>query len=279
MSQPQLPAPDIELADGHRIPQLGLGTFLMRGETCEQIVAEALAVGYRHIDTAMVYQNEEEVGRAIAHSGIAREDLFITTKLANSEQTDARGGFERSLDRLGLETVDLYLLHWPLPKRDTARGAWEELGSIHESGRARSIGVCNFEIEHLEPLIDATGITPVVNQIELHPEHQRRELVAYCRERGITIESWGPLAQSKSRLLATDQVQEVAAAVGKTPAQVVLRWHIQHGHVVIPKTQTPARLSENAAIFDFVLNETQLATIDSLESGTNYGPDPRSYDG
>lgn len=279
MSQSELPVPIIPLADGNTIPQLGLGTFLMRGETCEQIVAQALAVGYRHIDTAMVYQNEVEVGRAIKDSGIDRNDLFITTKLANSEQTDPHGGFERSLDRLGLESVDLYLLHWPLPQRDTALGAWEAMVRIKESGRARSIGVCNFEIEHLEPLIAATGVTPVVNQIELHPEHQRGELVEYCRGRGITIESWGPLAQSKSSLLQTPQVQDVASALGKTPAQVVLRWHIQQGHVVIPKTQTASRLSENADIFDFQLSETQMHTLNSLETGTNYGPDPRSYDG
>ncbi|WP_217131772.1 aldo/keto reductase [Leucobacter chinensis] len=271
--------PTLSLLDGNTIPQLGLGTFLMQGETCESIVAEALAVGYRHIDTAMVYQNEEEVGRAIAASGIARDDLFVTTKLANTEQTDPIGGFERSLDRLGLDGVDLYLLHWPLPKRDTALPAWEGIVKIAESGRARSIGVCNFEIEHLEQIIDATGVVPAVNQIELHPENQRKELVDYCTERGIIIESWGPLAQGKSDLLSREAVLAAAQAHGKTPGQVVLRWHVERGAVVIPKTQTPARLTENAAIFDFALSPAEHQAIDELESATNYGPDPRSYDG
>lgn len=271
--------PELTLLDGNTIPQLGLGTFLMQGETCESIVAEALAVGYRHIDTAMVYQNEEEVGRAIAASGIARDDLFVTTKLANTEQTDPQGGFERSLDRLGLDDVELYLLHWPLPKRDTALPAWEGIVKIGESGRARSIGVCNFEIEHLEQIIDATGIVPAVNQIELHPEHQRQELVDYCAERGIVIESWGPLAQGKSDLLKREAVLAAAEAHGKTPGQIVLRWHIERGNVVIPKTQTPARLVENAAIFDFALTASERQAIDAFETATNYGPDPRSYDG
>ncbi|MGO3833790.1 MAG: aldo/keto reductase [Microbacteriaceae bacterium] len=271
--------PTLSLLDGNTIPQLGLGTFLMQGETCESIVAEALAVGYRHIDTAMVYQNEEEVGRAIAASGIARDDLFVTTKLANTEQTDPIGGFERSLDRLGLDGVDLYLLHWPLPKRDTALPAWEGIVKIAESGRARSIGVCNFEIEHLEQIIDATGVVPAVNQIELHPEIQRKELVDYCTERGIIIESWGPLAQGKSDLLSREAVLAAAEAHGKTPGQIVLRWHVERGAVVIPKTQTPSRLTENAAIFDFALGPAEHQAIDELESATNYGPDPRSYDG
>lgn len=271
--------PTLSLLDGNTIPQLGLGTFLMQGETCESIVAEALAVGYRHIDTAMVYQNEEEVGRAIAASGIARDDLFVTTKLANTEQTDPIGGFERSLDRLGLDGVDLYLLHWPLPKRDTALPAWEGIVKIAESGRARSIGVCNFEIEHLEQIIDATGVVPAVNQIELHPENQRKELVDYCTERGIIIESWGPLAQGKSDLLSREAVLAAAEAHGKTPGQIVLRWHVERGAVVIPKTQTPSRLTENAAIFDFALGPAEHQAIDELESATNYGPDPRSYDG
>ena len=271
--------PDIVLSDGNTIPQLGLGTFLMRGEVCQDIVARALEVGYRHIDTAMVYENEPEVGAAIAGSGIARDDLFITTKLGNSEQTDALGGFERSLDRLGVDMVDLYLLHWPLPQRDTAIPAWEEIVKIGESQRARSIGVCNFEIEHLEELIERTGVVPTVNQIELHPEHQRSALVEYCGERGIAIESWGPLAQAKSTLLTEPVLQVIATNHGKTPGQVVLRWHVQKGHIVIPKTQTPSRLTENFALWDFELTDDEMGSIDVFESGTNYGPDPRTHDG
>lgn len=271
--------PQITLSDGHTIPQLGFGTFLMKGETCERIVFEALETGYRHIDTAMVYSNEEEVGRAIAKSGIARDELYVTTKLANTEQTDAQNGFNRSLDRLGLDAVDLYLLHWPLPQRDTALPAWKEIVKIGESGRAASIGVCNFEIEHLEQLITETGVVPVVNQIELHPEHQRAELVAYCRERGITVESWGPLAQGKSDLLSKEPIVAAAKAHGKTVGQIVLRWHIELGHVVLPKTSTSSRLAENFDLFNFELSAVEHAAISALETGTNYGPDPRTYNG
>lgn len=282
MSHTEVPAPNVPnltLADGTEIPQLGLGTFLMRGEICQEVVETSLEVGYRHIDTAMVYQNETEVGRALASSGIARDELFITTKLANTEQTDAQGGFERSLERLSLDYVDLYLLHWPLPKRDTALPAWRDIVKIGESQRARSIGVCNFEIEHLEQIINETGVVPSVNQIELHPEHQRAELVAYCREKGIAIESWGPLAQAKSNLLEKEPIVAAAAAHDKTPGQVVLRWHLERGNIVIPKTQTLSRLTENFNIFDFSLNASEIAAIDALETATNYGPDPRSYDG
>lgn len=271
--------PTLTMNDHHQIPQLGLGTFLMRGDTCESIVTEALAAGYRHIDTAAVYQNEPEVGRALKASGVERSDLFITTKLANSEQTDAAAAFERSLDRLGLDHVDLYLLHWPLPKRDTALPAWKELVKIAESGRATSIGVCNFEIEHLEQIIEATGVVPAVNQIELHPEHQRQQLSEYCAEQGILIESWGPLAQGKSDLLTRSAVTDAAARHGKTPGQVVLRWHLERGNIVIPKTATPSRLTENLEVFDFALSTEEHAAIDALETATNYGPDPRSYDG
>lgn len=267
------------LSNGQVIPQLGLGTYLVKGETCESIVLEALKLGYRHIDTAMVYQNEAEVGRAIERSGIDRESLFVTTKLANTEQTDVQAGFERSLDRLGLDYVDMYLLHWPLPQRKTAIPAWEEIVHIGNTGRAKTVGVCNFEIDHLERLIEETGVTPVVNQIELHPEHQRTDLVAYCAERGIAIEAWGPLAQAKSDLLNQESIVTAAKAHGKTPGQVVLRWHLERGNIVIPKTQTPSRLSENLDIFDFALTETEQAAINALETGTNYGPNPFTYDG
>lgn len=271
--------PHLTLNSSRTIPQLGLGTYLMEGETCYNTVREALNLGYRHIDTATVYQNETEVGKALAEGGVPRDELFITTKLANSEQTDPFGGFERSLDRLGLNAVDLYLLHWPLPLRRTATPAWEAIVRIKESGRAHSVGVCNYEVEHLEALINDTGVVPSVNQIELHPEHQRADLVAFCREQGIAVEAWGPLAQAKSKLLETPAVAETAQALNKTPAQVVLRWHIQHGNIVIPKTSTPARLEENLNIFDFELDEAHMQRIDALETATNYGPDPRSYDG
>lgn len=271
--------PTIELRDGTTIPQIGYGTFLMTGDTCRDMTEQALAAGYRHIDTAMVYQNEREVGEAITASGLSRDELYITTKLGNTEQVDPLGGFDRSLDRLGLDTVNLYLLHWPLPKRDTAIPAWEAMAKIAESGRATSIGVCNFEIEHLERLIEETGVTPQINQIELHPEHQREELVAYCKERGIAIEAWGPLAQAKSDLLAKEPVVSAAKSHGKAPAQVVLKWHLNRGNIVLPKTATPARLAENIDLFDFTLTDAETRAIDALETGTNYGPNPFTYDG
>lgn len=271
--------PTIELRDGTKIPQIGYGTFLMTGDTCRDMTEQALAAGYRHIDTAMVYHNEREVGQAIAASGISRDELYITTKLGNTEQVDPLGGFERSLDRLGLDTVNLYLLHWPLPKRDTAIPAWEAMAQIAESGRATSIGVCNFEIEHLERLIETTGVTPQINQIELHPEHQRAELVTYCQERGIAIEAWGPLAQAKSDLLTKAPIVQAAELHGKTPAQVALKWHLNRGNIILPKTATPSRLVENIDLFDFTLSDAELRAIDALETGTNYGPNPFTYDG
>lgn len=271
--------PQISLLDGNTIPQLGLGTFLMQSDECEQVVRDAVSLGYRHIDTATVYRNEKEVGRAIKSSDLDREEMFVTTKLWNEEQTDPQGGFDRSLQRLGLDYVDLYLLHWPLPLRDTALEAWRGIIKIGESGRARSIGVCNFEIEHLKRFIGETGVVPSVNQIELHPEHQRAELVTYCKEQGIIVESWGPLAQNKSNLLHKSAITSAAQAHGKTPGQIVLRWHIERGNVVIPKTATMSRLHENIDIFDFTLTRTEHEAIDALEQGTNYGPDPFTYDG
>lgn len=271
--------PLIELNDGYKIPQLGLGTFLMSQDECEDAVLKAFEVGYRHIDTATVYDNEVQVGSALSKSGLKRSDIFLTTKLANSDQTDPHGGFKRSLDRLRVDYVDLYLLHWPLPKRNSSLGAWKGIVEIAESGAAKSIGVCNFEIEHLEMIISETGVVPAVNQIELHPEHQRNELVAYCREKGIATQSWGPLAQMKSDLLEKPEVLEVAAVYNKTPAQIVLRWHIERGHIIIPKTINKSRMKENFEIFDFSLSQEEVDTIDSLETGTNYGPDPHAYDG
>lgn len=275
----ELNVPRLKMSSGYEIPQLGLGTWLLRDAACERVVSEALEVGYRHIDTAAVYENEREVGRAIELSGVDRASLFITTKLANSEQHDPAAAFERSLERLGLDYVDLYLLHWPLPARNTSLPAWRALTEIAESGRARTIGVCNYEIVHLEELIAETGVVPAINQIELHPEHQRSELVEYCRERGIVIESWGPFAQGKSDLLSRSEVLRIAKAHGKTPAQVVLRWHIEREHVVIPKTSSRERLIENADVFDVSLSQEDRAALDAFETGTNYGPDPYTYDG
>lgn len=273
-----LQVPHIDLNDGNKIPQLGLGVFLVDEAVTEQNVLDALEVGYRHIDTAASYRNEAAVGRAIAASGIARDELFITTKLWNRDQEDPHGAFERSLDELGLDRVDLYLVHWPLPMYGTALGAWRGLVEILGSGRSSSIGVSNFEIEHLEQLLRETGVVPAVNQIELHPLHQRRELVEFCRNLNIAIEAWGPLSQGKSDLLEREPIVSAARVRRKTPAQVVLRWHLQKGNIIFPKTSRRERMVENASIFDFHLSDVEMAEIDELDEQQNFGPDPRTFD-
>ncbi len=273
-----IPAPRIQLNDGQSIPQLGLGVFKVESGEAERVTSDALEVGYRHIDTASFYGNEAEVGRAIAASGIPRDEITVTTKLWNTDQTRAHEAFDESLERLGLETVDLYLIHWPQPMYGEALGAWRSLIEIVGSGRASSIGVSNFEIEHLQQLLEETGVVPAVNQIELHPMHQRRELVQFCREHDIAVEAWGPLSQGKSDLLERDAVVETAAAHGKTPAQVVIRWHVQHGTIVFPKTSKRERMIENADVFDFALTDAEMAAIDAYETGRGFGADPRTFD-
>lgn len=280
MTSLQIPA--VTLAGGTQIPQLGVGTYLIDPADTERVVSEAIETGYRHIDTARLYKNEAGVGAAVAAAaaaGVARDELFITTKLWNSDQTRAASAFEKSLDRLGLERVDLYLIHWPQPMFGEALAAWRSLIEIAESGRASAIGVSNFEISDLQQLIDETGVVPAVNQIEAHPFHQRRELSAFCAEHGIAIEAWGPLARGRTDLLERPEVLAAAGAHGRTPAQVVLRWHVQQGRIVFPKTTRRERLIENAGLFDFVLSEVEMAAIDALEEGKNLGPDPRTFDG
>ena len=275
----QLHIPNITLTGGGAIPQLGVGTYLIEPGDTERVVSEAFEVGYRHIDTASLYNNEEGVGAAVAASGLPREDLFITTKLWNSDQTRATAAFEESLDRLGLDRVDLYLIHWPQPMFGEALGAWRELIEIAASGRATAIGVSNFEISDLQQLIDETGVVPAVNQIEAHPFHQRSELSAFCAEHGIAIEAWGPLARGRTDLLERPEVLAAAQAHSRTPAQIVLRWHVQQDRIIFPKTTRRERLLENAQLFDFSLSEAEMAAIDALEEGKNLGPDPRTFDG
>lgn len=271
-----LPIPKIQLNDGNLIPQLGYGVFLVDPEDTERVVSEALEVGYRHIDTASFYRNEAAVGRAIANSGIPRDELFITTKLWNSDHNDPHAAFQRSLDFLGLEAVDLYLIHWPVPMHGTALNAWRGMVEIVGSGRSRSIGVSNFEIEHLQELLNETGVVPAVNQVELHPLHQRRELREFCRQYNIAVEAWGPLAQGKSDLFERDPIAESARVHRRTPAQVVLRWHIQHGNIIFPKTMQRARMVENSSLFNFVLSDPEMAAIDELDEQHNFGADPRT---
>ena len=270
----------IQLNDGRDIPQLGFGVFQVDPEETESIVTEALKVGYRHIDTAAVYGNEEGVGRAIAASGIPREELFITTKLWNADQgtESAHRAIDLSLHQLGLDYVDLYLIHWPSPKRGLFVESWLALEEIQKSGKARSIGVSNFQKAHLDEILEAGTIVPAVNQVELHPAFAQRDLWQFCHHKGIHIESWGPLGQGKYELFTMPPVAEAAAAHGKTPAQVVIRWHLQTGTIVFPKSSTPDRLAENFDVFDFELTAEQMAAIDLLDQGLRVGANPDTAD-
>ncbi len=258
--------PTLQLNSGHSIPQLGFGVFLVDPAEAQRIVEDALEVGYRHIDTAAIYKNEEGVGRAIAASGIPRDELFITTKLWNDDQgTDtAHRAIDTSLKKLGLDYVDLYLIHWPTPKRDRYLESWRALEQIQASGRTRSIGVSNFQPDHLERVVNGSDTVPAVNQVELHPAFQQRELRAVHQQHGIHTESWGPLGQGKYDLFGMEAIQSAAEAHGVTPAQVVLRWHVEHEVVVIPKSATPERIRANLAIGDFALTDDEVARIDGL---------------
>ncbi|WP_353829336.1 aldo/keto reductase [Agromyces sp. SYSU T0242] len=271
--------PRIQLNDGHSIPQLGFGVFLVDPPETERIVADALEVGYRHLDTARIYGNEEGVGRAIARSGVPRDELYVTTKLWNDDQgtQSTLDAFQGSLDRLGLEYVDLYLIHWPVPSKDRYVETWRAFEQIRESGRARSIGVSNFMAPHLQRLVDETDVVPAIDQIELHPAHQQPETTAFAAEHGIGIESWGPLGQGKYPLLELPEVVEVADAHGKSPAQVVIRWHLQRGFIVFPKSNRRERMAENFDVFDFELSSGEMERVNDLERAGRVGPDPAHF--
>ncbi|KQW04712.1 2,5-diketo-D-gluconic acid reductase [Leifsonia sp. Root4] len=259
--------PTVTLNDGHTIPQLGFGVFKVDPVETERIVTDALEVGYRHIDTARIYGNEAGVGKAIADSGIARDELFITTKLWNDDQgtQSAFDAFDRSLEQLGLDEVDLYLIHWPAPANDRFVEAWKALEKIRESGRARSIGVSNFTVPYLSRLLAETDVVPAVNQIELHPAHQQPATTALSAKHGIKIEAWGPLGQGKYNLFELPEVTAPAEAHGKTPAQVVIRWHLQQGNIVFPKSNRRERMAENFDVFDFELTDAEQTAITALE--------------
>ncbi len=265
----EMTIPTLTLNDGHTIPQLGFGVFKVDPAETERIVSDALEAGYRHIDTAAIYGNEEGVGRALAASGIPREELFITTKLWNDRQAGDQplAAIDESLDKLGLDAVDLYLVHWPAPANGNFVNAWEKLVQIREAGKARSIGVSNHLPAHLEAIIAATGVTPAVDQIELHPAYQQRDVTAFASDHGILIEAWGPLGQGKYPLFEERPVLAAAAAHGKTPAQVVLRWHLQQGFIVFPKSNSAQRIRENFDVFDFALTDDEQAAITALERG------------
>lgn len=259
--------PTVTLNDGNSIPQLGYGVFKVPPADTERTVSEALEIGYRHIDTAAIYGNEEGVGAAIAKSGIARDELFITTKLWNDRHDgdEPNAAIAESLEKLGLEHVDLYLVHWPTPAKDNYVHAFAKLIELRDAGLTRSIGVSNFLAEHLERVVNETGVTPAVDQIELHPAYQQRETVAWAADHGICIESWGPLGQGKYDLFGTPAVADAAAAHDKTPAQVVLGWHLQKGTIVFPKSVRAERLRENLDVFDFTLTDAEIAAIDGLD--------------
>ena len=265
--------PQIALNDGNSIPQLGYGTFKVPPADTQRAVAEALEVGYRHIDTAAIYGNEEGVGQAIADSGIPRDELFVTTKLWNDrhDADEPRKALQESLAKLGLDQVDLYLIHWPTPAKDNYLHAWQQLIKLREAGLARSIGVSNFLVPHLEKIVTATGVAPAVDQIELHPAYQQRDVTAWAAEHDVRIESWGPLGQGKYDLFGTLPVADAAEAHGKSAAQVVLRWHLQHGFIVFPKSVHRERLAENLDVFDFELSDDEVAAIDALDTGDGSG--------
>lgn len=273
----ELTIPNLTLHDGVEIPQFGFGVFQVPPEDTQEVVEQALDAGYRHIDTAGAYRNEKGVGAAIEASGIAREDLFVTTKLWNAEQgfDTTLAAFEASLGRLGLDHVDLYLIHWPVPTEDRFVDTWRAFERIHGEGRSRTIGVSNFRVEDLERLEAETDARPTVNQIELHPRLQQAELRAWHAEHGIVTEAWSPLAQGG--LLDDETIVGIAEKHGKTPAQAILRWHLQLGNVVFPKSVTPERIRENIEIFDFELGDAEMAEFERLDRGERIGPDPGTF--
>ena len=268
--------PFLSLNDGNQIPQLGFGVFRVDPVETERIVTDALEVGYRHIDTAAIYGNEEGVGRAIAKSGIPRDELFITTKLWNSEQgTDtAFAAIDASLEKLGLDHVDLYLIHWPRPDLDLYVETWHALEQMKADGRTRSIGVSNFHQQHLAKLIAESQTVPAVDQVELHPAFAQRELRAFSEPLGIRTEAWGPLGQGKYELFAEAPIVAAAEAHGVTPAQVVIRWHLQQEIIVFPKTTSRARMEENFDVFGFQLSDAEMEAINGLDRGLRVSANP-----
>jgi diketogulonate reductase-like aldo/keto reductase len=267
--------PVLDLNDGNKAPQLGFGVFqIPDGETADAVDA-ALAAGYRSLDTAAIYKNEAGVRQGIERSGVARGDIFLTTKLWNADQgfDSTLKAFDASLTKLGTDYVDMYLIHWPTPKRDLYVDTWKAFIRLREEGRIRSIGVSNFQPAHLDRLVKETGVVPVVNQIELHPDFAQRDVVAANTKLKIITESWSPLGQGGD-LLKNDALVAIGKKHGKTPAQVVIRWHVQLGHMVIPKSVTPERIKANIAVFDFELSADEMKAIDGLDAGNRMGPHP-----
>ncbi|NUT59125.1 MAG: aldo/keto reductase [Agromyces sp.] len=275
MTQPPVtPAPSLSLDDGNTIPQLGLGLYKVPAADAARLSREAIAIGYRHLDTAALYANEEGVGEAVRSAEVPRDELFVASKVwmdDNGYDSTLRA-FDASMQRLGLATLDLYMIHWPVPSTDRYVETWRALVRLQEEGRVQSIGVANFHAHHLERIIGETGVAPVVNQVELHPWLPQEELRAFDEAHGIRTEAWSPLA--RGRVLGTPLLADLADKHGRSPAQVVLRWHLELGNIVIPKASSPERLRENLDVFDFTLDDEDMAAIATLESGERTGRDP-----
>jgi 2,5-diketo-D-gluconate reductase A len=274
--------PSLTLNNGTTIPQLGFGNYQVPPAQTADVVSKALAAGYRHIDTAQMYGNEQETGVAIAESGIPRDELFVTSKLNNGfhRPDDARRAFGETLDKLGLDHIDLFLIHWPLPTLYDGDyvSTWQTLTSFVEEGRARAVGVSNFQPAHLDRIVAETGVVPAVNQIEAHPFFLNDEARAATHRHGALVEAWSPIAQGA--VLDDETIAKVAAAHDRTPSQVTLRWHVQRGDIVFPKTTSPERMAENFGIFDFELTDDEVATISGLDQGEagRTGPNPDTFD-
>jgi diketogulonate reductase-like aldo/keto reductase len=278
MEQSMSTIPTVRLNDGNAMPQFGYGVWRVSNEEAASAVGEAIKAGYRSIDTAAIYGNEEGVGQAIKSAPIAREELFITTKVWNDRHgyDDTLRAFDESLARLKLDHVDLYLIHWPVAGSEAYLDTWRALIKLKQDGRAKSIGVSNFMVQHLQRLSDETGVTPSVNQIELHPRFQQTELREFHAANGIATESWSPLGQGT--LIADETLAAIGRKYGKTPAQVILRWHLDNGLVVIPKSVTPSRMRENIDVFDFNLDAEDMRVIEALDDASGrVGPDPAVF--
>jgi Aldo/keto reductases, related to diketogulonate reductase len=277
MSSQAEQTPSLPLSSGERIPQLGFGVFMVPSRETEEVVARALSVGYRHLDTAAAYRNEAAVGEAVHGSELDRSEIFITTKCWNDDHgyEQAKRACRASLERLQLSHLDLYLIHWPVPAHDLYVETWRAFIELQSEGLVRSIGVSNFQPAHLERLIAETGVTPSINQVELHPHFQQVGLRREHERLGILTESWSPLGRGLE--LGDAAIVEIAQAHGKTPAQTIIRWHLQLGNVVIPKSVTPARIEENFEVFDFKLNAREMDAIAALDAGTRIGPDPDTF--
>ncbi|MFD2923386.1 aldo/keto reductase [Halobacillus naozhouensis] len=265
----------VKLHDKIDIPQLGFGVFQVEEKDAEPAVSKAIETGYRSIDTAAIYGNEQQVGEAIAKSNVPREELFITTKVWNTDQgyDKTLNAFDESLKKLGLDYVDMYLVHWPTPEYDDYVETYKALEKLQKDGRVKAIGVCNFNIEHLQRLLDECDVKPAVNQVECHPYLAQNELKEFCHENGILLEAWAPIMQGGD-VLTDDVIQSIAREHNKSSAQVIIRWHLQNGTIVIPKSITPSRIEENFDVFDFTLSDEEMNNINELDRGERKGPEP-----